>query len=289
MKKLVLSVLALTSALCANTVSAQLSQGGLPVSFGKHFEAAQAVSFVNMPSFDLAAMQAEDAVNNQSKGPFRFGFNHMVNLGLNNSGTWTALPNGDRLWQLGIKSKGAKSINLAMDDFFMPEGAKLFIYTPDKSVVIGAFTSANNDVSNHFATDLVNGESIILEYYEPVKVAGQGRLNIFRVTHGCRGGEDYAKTFGGAGSCQVNVNCPLGTNWQEEKRGIVCLVVGGSEFCSGSLVNDVPQDGKPYILTANHCSSSNDFASWVFRFHWEAPTCTNPGSSPASQSLNGST
>ena len=289
MKKIVLSVLTFASALCMNTAVAQLSQGGLPVSFGKHYTASQDVSFVNMPSFDLAALQAEDAVNDQSKGPFRFGFNHMVNLSLNNSGTWTALPNGDKMWQLGIKSKGAKSINLAMDDFFLPEGAKLFIYNTSKTMVIGAFTSANNDPSSHFATDLVDGESIIVEYIEPAAVAGQGRISIFRVTHGYRGGEDYAKTFGGAGSCQVNVNCPLGTNWQNEKRGIVCLVVGGSEFCSGSLVNDVPQDGKPYVLTANHCSSSNDFASWVFRFHWEASGCSNPGSSPTSQSLTGST
>jgi lysyl endopeptidase len=289
MKKTNVSFLTIAAVLCISSAFAQFSQGGKPYSFGKHYVASHAISYVNMPSFDLATMQAEDAVNDLSKGPFRFGFNHMVNLSLNNSGNWTTLPNGDRLWQLGIKSKGAKSINLAMDDFFMPEGAKLFIYNSNKSVVIGAFTNVNNDVSNHFATDLINGEAIILEYYEPATVANQGRINIFRVTHGYRGGADYAKSFGDAGSCQVNVNCTLGANWQDEKRGIVCLVVGGSEFCSGSLVNDVPQDGKPYVLTANHCSSSNDFASWVFRFHWEASGCPDPGSSPTSQSLNTST
>ncbi|MCW3083837.1 MAG: Lysyl endopeptidase [Bacteroidetes bacterium] len=288
MKKILLSALTLASALYFNTAVAQYSQGGTPLSFGKHFTATQAVPFVNMPSFDLASMQAEDAVNDQSKGPYRFGYNHMVNLSMTNSGAWTTLPNGDRLWQLGIKSKGAKSINLAMDDFFMPEGAKLFIYNEDRSMVIGAFTSVNNDASNHFATDLVYGESVTLEYYEPAAVAGKGHMNIFRVTHGYRGGDDYYKSFGQAGSCQVNVNCTLGANWQTEKKGIVCLVVGGSEFCSGSLVNDVPQDGKPYILTANHCSASNDMASWVFRFHWEAPTCANPSSTPTSQSLSGS-
>src|SRR6185295_2282882 len=104
---------------------------------------------------------------------------------------------------------------------------------------------------------------------------------------GYRGVEDYvAKSFGDAGSCQVNINCPLGANWQSEKHGVVCLVVSGSAFCTGALVNDVPQDGKPYILTANHCSSSNDWTSWVFRFNWEAPGCSNPASSPSSQSLN---
>lgn len=289
MKKTKLSLLIISAILMASSAFAQLSQGGSPFSFSKHYSAKQAINYAVMPSFKLATLVAEDLVNDQNKGPYRFGFNHFVNLNMNNSGSWTTLDNGDRLWQLGIRSKEAKSINLAMDDFFIPAGASLFIYNQDKSVVIGAFTSANNDASNHFATDLVIGDDIILEYYEPSNVSKQGRINIFRVTHGYRGGADYAKSLGSSGACQVNINCPLGANWQNEKKGIVCLVVGGSEFCSGTLINDVPQDGKPYILTANHCSSSNDMANWVFRFHWEAPSCTNPASSPSSQSLTGST
>lgn len=86
-----------------NITNAQLSQGGKPYSFNKHFTPANAIKFQKMPAFDLATLQAEDAVNDLSKGPFRFGYNHYVNLSLNNSGVWTLLPNGDRLWQLGIK------------------------------------------------------------------------------------------------------------------------------------------------------------------------------------------
>ena len=267
---------------------AQLSRGGTPLSFDKHFQPAQAVTFKIMPAFDLAALQAEDAVNDQSKGPFRFGYNHLVNYNLNNSGVWTTLANGDRVWQLGIKSTGAQSLNLAFDDFQLPDGAKLFVYTADKRFVIGAFTKQNNNNNQKFATDLIPGDALIIEYDEPAMVTNQGHLNLFRVTHGYRGVKDYAqRAFGGAGSCQVNVNCPLGANWHNEKEGVVCLVVGGSEFCSGSLVNDVPQDSKPYVLTANHCSSSNDWATWVFRFNWEAPGCTNPGTSPSTaQSLS---
>ena len=274
-----------------NTASAQLSQGGKPYSFNKFFQPAQPLQVKTMPAVDIKALRSQDAINDQSKGPFRFGFNHYVNYDLNNTGQWTTLENGDRLWQVGIQSEGALSLNLAFDDFFIPEGASLFIFTEDHQHVIGAFTSINNDASNRFATDLLPGSSLVLEYYEPAAVSGQGHLKLFRVTHGYRGVEEYAaKSFGDAGSCQVNVNCPLGSNWQDQKRGVVCLVVNGDEFCTGSLVNDVPQDGKPYVLTANHCSGSNDWATWVFRFNWEAPGCTNPGSSPSTaQSLSTST
>ncbi|MGZ4061157.1 MAG: T9SS type A sorting domain-containing protein, partial [Bacteroidia bacterium] len=257
MKKVLLYTLFFSSVVFIQKESkAQYSIGGTPYSFSNKAIDKQSINVAAMPSFDLAAMQAEDAINDQSKGPFRFGYNHMVNLNMDNSGTWTSLANGDRIWQLNIKSAGAQTINLAMDDFFMPDGAKLFIYNEDKSFVMGAFTKLNNQEDKNFATDLIPGESIILEYYEPAAVSKKGKINIFRVTHGYRGVEDYVKSFAGAGSCQINVNCSLGTNWQTEKRAVVCLVSGGSEFCSGALVNDVPNDGKPYILTANHCGSS---------------------------------
>ncbi|MCX6294504.1 MAG: T9SS type A sorting domain-containing protein [Bacteroidetes bacterium] len=296
MKRNLLSVLMFSAVLFCNTANAQLSQGGMPYSFSSGNDAKQAIDFVNMPTFDLVALQTEDAINDLSKGPFRFGYNHMVNMGLSNSGTWTSLSNGDRLWQMGLKSIGAQTLNLAFDDFFMPEGAKLFIYNASKSFVIGAFTSINNQEDKQFATDLIPGDAVILEYYEPANVANKGKINLFRVTHGYRGVEEYVrsfagteaeKSFGGSGTCEVNVNCALGTNWQNEKRSVVCLVSGGSEFCTGALVNDVPQDGKPYILTANHCGASG-FGTWVFRFNWEAPGCSDPVSSPSTaQSLTG--
>jgi lysyl endopeptidase len=271
-----------------NGAIAQLSQGGKPYSFNKYFQATNNIRFEQMPTVDLTALKNEDAVNEHNKGPFRFGYNHFVNYNLTNSGNWINLENGDRLWQLGIASPGALSLNLAFNDFYLPEGAQLFIYTPDRKQVLGAFTSTNNDVSNAFATDLIAGSSIIIEYFEPLQVVNQGRFNLFRVTHGYRGVEEFTlKSFGDAGSCQVNVNCPSGNDWQNDKKGVVCLVVGGNEFCTGSLVNDVPQDGIPYVLTANHCSQSNDYATWVFRFNWEAPSCTNPSTSPSTtQSLS---
>lgn len=274
-----------------NIATAQLSKGGKPVSFDKHFHPSRSVQFKNLPAVNLAALQAEDKINDQSKGPFRFGFNHFVNLNLENSGTWTILEDGSRIWQLGLKSPGAVSLNLTFDDFYLPVGAKVFVYTEDKNFIYGAFTEQNNDNSKKFATDLIPGSSVIIEYFEPAAVVNQGRLNLFRVTHGYRGVKEFTlKSFGDGGTCQVNVNCALGANWQNEKHGVVCLVVNGSEFCTGSLINDVPQDSKPYVLTANHCSSSNDFATWVFRFNWEAPGCTTPGTSPStSQSLNTST
>lgn len=287
-KQLVSSLL-FSLMILSGILNAQNSEGGHPLSFGTNFRESyiQDLKVELLPPFDLAGLQAEDVVNDLSKGPFRFGYNHDVNFSLNNSGSWITLPNGDRLWQLCLRSPGAVSMNLAFDDFFMPEGAKLFVYNVDKNYVIGAFTTLNNQDDRAFATDLIPGDAIVLEYYEPQAAANQGHLKLFRVTHGYRGIKDYlGKAFGASGSCQENINCPLGYNWQKEKNAVMLIVTYGNVICTGTLINDVAQDSKPYVLTANHCGDTLH-STWVFRFQWESPVCSDPASSPSFLSLTG--
>jgi hypothetical protein len=266
----------------------QISQGGLPFSFQHQELVKSAIPVVQMPAIDINRLMAEDSLNDKYKDiPWRFGENLYVNLNLQNSGTWDSLQNGDKLWRLGIKCQGAFTINLTFDNYQLPPGATLFIYNLDKSHVIGAFTEINNQADKVFATTLVKGEEITIEYYEPSNPAFHGDLNLYRVTHGYRDGYGYIKDFGTSGACENNVNCPEAAGWENQVKSACMLVSGGSGFCSGAIVNNTNQDGIPYILTANHCYS--DPSSWVFWFNWQSPTCANPGTSPAYNSISGAT
>ena len=93
---------------------------------------------------------------------------------MSNSGITNYLPNGDKVWRLRIYSQGAKSINLTFNNYHLPNGAKLYIYNDDHSDVQGAFTSFNNQDDRYFATTLLRGEAITLEYYEPTEAAFAG-------------------------------------------------------------------------------------------------------------------
>lgn len=64
--------------------------------------------------------------------------------------------------------------------------------------------------------------------------------------------------YGQSGPCQVNINCPEGQNWQDEKKRIAMILVSGYQICTGSLVNNTEMDFKPYFLTADHCIESLD-------------------------------
>ncbi|MBI5219648.1 MAG: PKD domain-containing protein [Bacteroidia bacterium] len=267
------------------TALAQISQGGAPASFLKANSTLLQTNIPTqtMPFVDVQRLSSEDLINDLNKEiPWRFGENIPVDIDVKTNGVADVLPDGDKLYRVRVYSQGAFSINLTFDNYRLPPGAKLFIYDEQKTHILGAFTDFNNQPDRYFATTLIQGDAIIIEYLEPINVQFAGTLHLSRVTHGYRNVLDFtAKAFGDAGSCNNNVVCPLGVGWENEIRSVCMLVVGGSGFCTGAMVNNTAQDGAPYVLTANHCSTSNDFASWVFWWNWQSATCTNPGTSPA--------
>lgn len=266
----------------------QISQGGSPLSFQNPQLIQSDLIFETMPVVDVERLQAEDAINDLNKEiPWRFGENIAVNFNTSNSGSWDIFTKGDRLWRLGIRSYGAYSINLTFDKYHLPPGAKLFIYDEGKTQVFGAFTDFNNQEDWVFATTLVPGEAVVVEYYEPADPAFPGELSIDRVTHGYRNAFKYAESFGTSGACNNNVACPIALGWEQQIRSVCMLVSGGSGFCTGVLVNNTSNNGVPYVLTANHCYSNP--SSWVFWYNWQSPTCPNPGSSPPYNSMSGAT
>lgn len=272
-------VILFLSAICA---FGQISQGGTPVSFSKQNRAIlqKTIPTFTMPYVDVNRLVADDIVNDKDKSiPWRFGENINVNIDVKLNGLKDILPNGDKIWRLRIFSSGAMTMNFTFDKYVLPNNAKLYLYNEQNSRICGAFTGFNNQTDQYFATTLIEGEAIIIEYFEPSNVSFEGQLHLNRVTHGYRNVLDFAlkaaKAYGTSGTCNNNVACPLGVGWENEIKSVCMLVVGGSGFCTGALVNNTLNDGTPYVLTANHCSSSNDFASWVFWYNWQSAGCTN--------------
>lgn len=111
---------------------------------------------------------------------------------------------------------GALSVNFLFDRFWIPEGGKFFIYSSDHNHTIGAFTSRNNKGDNvnvrGFATELVYGNEVTLEYYQPDYVTEEAIISIDYIIHGYRFIHFGNRWYGDAGPCQVNVNCSEGDN-----------------------------------------------------------------------------
>lgn len=277
--------------LCVFThVKAQLSTNEKPISFDRGFEltviSKSSTPIVTTPKLDMVKIAKEDEEDELYDMPPRFGYSHFVNYNLINSGIWYRLPNGDKLWQLEVICPNALSVNFCYDKFWIPEGGKLFVYSKDRKQSIGAFTSKNNKGDREnirgFATGLVYGSDVVLEYYQPKEVSTDALISIEYIVHGYRYINFGEKSFGDAGSCMVNINCEEGQNWQNEKKAVARIIIEGAYFCSGSLINTTNLCGEPFFLTANHCiegfgdATGNTNLDYTF-FYWnyEAPGCAN--------------
>lgn len=265
--------------------NAQTTNEGVPVSWSLKTVGAP-IDYHLMPKFDLDKQKKVDALNDATgMKPWQFGYEHQVNYGLNNSGTWTSLANGDRIWQIEFESKDALTMNLVFDDYVLPAGATLYLYNPKTKEVQGAYTSKNNNADRMLGTTLIQGDNVVVEYYEPKAVQGDGALNISMVVHGYRSLGAYPKEkaikgLNDAGACNIDVACPLGLGWEDLINSVAIIIVGGSGSCTGALINNTSNDGTPYFLTANHCGTSG-LGAWVFRFNWDSPVpiCAQNGSS----------
>lgn len=281
-------------------LNAQISVGGTPPSSNIN-SLKNDVSFTQMPSLDYKALAKEDEEDKLSNVPPRFGFPFDVDFTLENSGQWETLENGDRIWRLGVECEYAQSINFNFENFFVPKGGIVYIYNEDKSHTIGGFVYENNLPKNQkFGTSLVFGSRVIIEYFEPASAKGEGVLDIAQVVHGYQYidiAQADEKNYGSSGGCQVNVNCsPDGDNWQDEKKSVALIILNGTRWCTGSLVNNTSADCNPYFLTAHHCIDGTADAitnpnggTWTFYWNYETPGCTNPATEPSFNSTTGGT
>jgi hypothetical protein len=270
---------------CCSPFFAQIQgKGGVPITTKLVLD-QKAIEQWLFAQPNIAALQAEDAlIDDQGIAPWRFGFNNYTNLNTTNAGSWFDLPNGGRLWILQVKCEQALTVNLTFENTNIPTGNQLFVYNPTKDFILGAFTQ-EHIYDGQLGTELIPGEEAIIEYYVAPK-NNYGHVQLATVTHGYRTANEFMeKAFGSSGSCNMNVNCPDGLLWTPQRNSAVMLVSGSSGFCSGALINNTQNDGKPYVLTANHCYSNP--ANWIFRFNWQSTTCSNPGTSPTFQSLSG--
>jgi hypothetical protein len=270
-------------------VSGQISQGGLPIQIQKLKSTSSLTDLAVMPAIDNQTMRNMNSQTNENRlKPFRFAHSFEVSITPKNSGKWYS-DGKVNVWQLRIRSSGAYSLNLILEKYRLPDQARLFLISAKTGETKGAYTSANNSDNQILAIEPLEGDELIVQYEEPVKVSFPGEFRIIKVSHDFIGitANDH-RPLGISGSCNVNVNCDA-VNGTEEIRDAVCrIIIEGSEICTGTLINNTYLDGIPYVLTAYHCINSEIQAeASIFLFNYESPYCASIDAD-VSRSMSGS-
>ena len=229
------------------------------------------------------ALRREDARREDDLGPRRYGKNLETQYTPARHGAWEQLPSGDWVWRLRIQSPDAKSLSVGLPQFRLPDGAALFLHGANDGLVRGPYTAADA-TRGQLWTPLVRSETITLELEVPQGARDAVEIEVGTVVHGYRALFSTSKDGPRrkSGTCNLDVACEDADPWREQVRSVGGYTFGTEDFrlvCSGALVNNTAEDGRPLFLTAEHCvSTANQAASMVFYWNFQTSTCRTPGS-----------
>jgi lysyl endopeptidase len=284
------SFICIISSISQTNIFSQRSFGGTPESFNLGLKSVP--GDVIMAGFSLDSLNKIDSLE-LTKGhkKYRFAKAFDVNYNPLNSGEWIRTDAGKFIWRICIFSKGAYSIGILLKDYKPLPGSRIFVYNPEHTEILGAFTSENIAPGGFLTIFPISSDRAFIEYdLDSDSISGSG-FTIAMIAH------DYKNAFGknasilsngtSSGSCNVDINCSAGANWQTEKRAVCKLRINLTELCTGVLINNVRKDGKAYMLTASHCIPDvNTAFNTLAIFNYERDSCGGIISNP-NQSISG--
>ena len=246
---------------------------------------------IQLPAPDVTQLLRED----EERGTHsRVAAPVIADIGTDNSGQWSTDQEGNSVWTCTITIPGALGLGFIYDDFYLPPGSQLEMFSPEEKRK-STYTFQDNQPSGNFFSGFTKGATAHLVYREPQYTKNQGRIHIRRVDYGYQQGEERSVLsfgFGASLDCHPNANCDAGDDYRDIQRSvcrIVMILEEGTGYCSGTLVNNTAEDETPYILSAYHCDEAYTplYDMWRFDFNYQSETCGNPSNEPSFQSLTG--
>lgn len=295
-------LLGLLFVLSLHSLDAQIVSSRQPLgwNFGGGLRTASELPTLRAPHFDTdsarMAMEAEDLRSNRT---FVFAHKLYANVDIIREGRKVDM--ADRTaWFYRVRSKGAVNLNFLFEDFHLPEGGLLFVYTPDMKLMLGGWGAVNNNAANTLPTGIINSDEVIIECQAP-KGAPYPRLRLTEVNHGVRhiriAGEPRfnAETLKTT-SCAPDVACL--PELARLSQSVVVLAVNGTLMGTAALINNTQNDGTPYLISAYHIFTRNcvSFAdiehlakTVVAFFNYASPACSGEVRGTEEQSVAGAT
>ena len=272
--------------------NSQVSYGGRPLVSGieKMSEIRTVADFViELPKFNIDSIREISDLPGNRIGGLDFAHTIFTDFSPENSGLNFTAPDGTKVWKISIRSIGAYSLNILFSEFLLPEGAEVFIYNTDRTVILGSFNCKNRPKGGEFSISPVEGEELTVEYHEPSYANFSGKIRISEVNHDFRGLFRSGTRFNQLDlPCLPDVTC--NTELDSIAQSVCLLIVNGTTYCTGVFVNNTLKDGRPYILTASHCLKSNpSLGSRVVVFmNYQSPGCDRRLRGSEEFSLSGS-
>lgn len=203
------------------------------------------------------------------------------------SGQWS-VADGAATWHYAVQVPGAVSLSFhALGS--LPAGAALLVSGGEVTTSYGATALRDGELWSRIHA----GDTLELTLTVPAAERAGVDLRIVSLQAGYRsigaGVEDhpvYRHLLPSAppddAACVTNFECAVTAGNTPAASATVALVVENLYQCTGTLVNDVPGDNAPYLLTARHCQTGqlgggNPQAAAGVTVYWNATSaCGTP-------------
>lgn len=275
------------AALSASAAAAQVSYGGSPPSTWADLQVP--LNVLDVPHVDVTPQLAQRQTRRLGE-PYYYGVVVPIALSADETGAWEMLPSGDLVWRVALHSPGALSLSAVFSAFQLPPGGQLFVHGAHSARTLGAYIDSNANTDGSFAFEPLEGDEIVIEYFEPKDAAFHARLVLGELVHDFKGVLDVMASASPVGTgvsaadvCEIDVNCPQGANWQNQKRAVVRLLSNGA-LCTGAMINNTSATKTQYLMTAFHCGNMNNA---IIYYNYERPSCGS--GSPPIQTVSGTT
>ena len=251
-------------------------------------------NLLETPPLDVDALLREDEAQ-RTLGPSRVGVVQEFDPHASgDSGLWTELADGGWLWTMAFHAPDAAAVRIRVRPWNPPVGAELIVYDGyDPAFSFGPFGARDVRKSNEFWTPTVYSDEVRLEYYLPPgldhlapesQIAVDGLVNQYRQLPGIDWTQDSTAPI--ELSCHLDVTCyPV---WDTEAATVAALTYianpgVGQFFCSGNLMNRVPDDDTPFFQTARHCGvdTQSEADSVLITWFYQTDTCNGTPPNPA--------
>ncbi|OKZ04908.1 MAG: hypothetical protein BHV71_09090 [Bacteroides sp. 41_26] len=273
-----------------NSIVAQVSHGGIPLYYDSTLSRTNMSSTV-LKSIDNNELRQKSVVFADEYGYSKkklYGISVPVSIDIRKEAN-CIVKDSMNIFYYKVKSPTAYAMQLVFNKFYIPTGSKMFIYNGDKTEYIGSFTELNNNSDSLFSTIFLNGNELIIEYHEPQNVEFTGRLFLDKIVHCFIDMKHGIYSPDGSSTCEKDIMCNEGNPWRISKSAVAQILsqISSSGYqywgwCTGTLLNNTLQDGRPYFLTAMHCSLGMDndgfeenyfTENMIFVFNYEVEQC----------------
>ncbi len=202
---------------------------------------------------------------------------------------------GSLAWTASFSSAGAGALRLYLRQARLPAGSRVYVYG-ENGEVQGPYNFASGTRPEGFWTNTIFSDRILLEVRFPaattVAELGKAVLVVGEVVH--LEHPDFAPSVADkaaslvrpkSDACFVDRSCVTPAefpNVDRATRAVAQLLFddqGSHYVCTGGLMNTTSGSSVPYLLTANHCFSTQASATSLEAF-WQYRTATCNGVYP---------